>query len=245
MPTRGEDRTSEYQLTAKDMDRVLDMTVREDELDEMGRPLIVWVKPVEWLLPHGEGEEMIYEEEEEEEEEMDDDGYDNNDDDYHNNAEREQSSDSLSGSGNGDFEMIVVSETSGSSLGRVRWDLDDSHSAPSTCGLYSDAAETRFRTSTPEIRERLLRRAMTSKDFFTSSEDQQDCIEYIITKRKWLFAGNAHLIIDLEAAGRKHAEEQGIDLEEMDRIDREMHRQALLHLSRQQLPYPITKEPAH
>ena len=36
------------------MERDLDMRVREDELDEKGRPLIDWVRPVEWLLPNAE-----------------------------------------------------------------------------------------------------------------------------------------------------------------------------------------------
>jgi len=51
------------------MEGDLDMTVREDELDETGRPLIDWVKPVEWLLPNVE----VYEdwEEDEEDEEVD------------------------------------------------------------------------------------------------------------------------------------------------------------------------------
>jgi len=40
MTTGGEDRTSEFRLTSEDMERDLDMTVREDELDEKGRPLI-------------------------------------------------------------------------------------------------------------------------------------------------------------------------------------------------------------
>ena len=63
MTTGGEDRTSEYRLTAEDMEGDLDMTVREEELDEKGRPLIDWVKPVEWLLPNAE----VHEEWEEDE----------------------------------------------------------------------------------------------------------------------------------------------------------------------------------
>jgi len=62
-------------------------------------------------------------------------------------------------------------------------------------GLYGDAAEHRFRASTQEIGERLLGRAKTPKDFFTSPEDQQDSIENIVTKRKRFLAGNARLII--------------------------------------------------
>jgi len=49
------------------MEGDLDMTVREDELHENGRPLIDWVKPVEWLLPNAE----IYEEWEEDAEDED------------------------------------------------------------------------------------------------------------------------------------------------------------------------------
>ncbi|PUU82447.1 hypothetical protein B9Z19DRAFT_1120778 [Tuber borchii] len=281
MPTGREDRTSEYQLTMEDMDGDLDITVQENKLDEKGRPLIDWVKPVEWLLPNAEvyeewekdeedqyvdfidlyesdeedgngsedsdeiyGEEMIYEEEKkEEEEEMDNDSDNDNDDDYHDDGEREQSSHSLSRSENGDVKMIGAGETSGSSLGRTSRDLDHSHSAPFTRGHYGDAAENRFRANTQEIGERLLEWAMTPKDFFTSSEDQQDPIEHIIPKRKWLFAGNTHLIIDLEAAAREDAEEQGIDLEDIDRIDRKMDRQAVFNLSRQQFSRPIKKEP--
>ncbi|PUU72192.1 hypothetical protein B9Z19DRAFT_1138802 [Tuber borchii] len=122
-------------------------------------------------------------------------------------------------------------------------DLDSSYSAPSTWGLYCHVAENRFRASTQEIGERLLGWAITPKDCFISPEDQQDSIGYIITKRKRLFASNTRLIIDLEMAAREEAEEQGIDLEEMDRIDREMDRQALPNLSRQQFPRPIKKEP--
>jgi len=54
MPIGGDARTSEYRLTEEDMEGDLDTTVQEDELDEGGRPLIDWVKPVEWLLPNAE-----------------------------------------------------------------------------------------------------------------------------------------------------------------------------------------------
>jgi len=69
MPIGAEDSTSEYRLTEEDMEGDLDMPVREDELDEKGRPLIDWVKPVEWLLPNAE----VYEEWEEDEEDEDGD----------------------------------------------------------------------------------------------------------------------------------------------------------------------------
>jgi len=65
---------------------------------------------------------------------------------------------------------------------------------------------------------------MTPKDFITSPDDQQDSIENILTKRKRFLAGNARLIIDLEAAAREDAEEQGIDIEQIDRIGREKDR---------------------
>jgi len=63
MPMGGDDSISEYRLTEEDMEGDLDMTVREDKLDEKGRPLIDWVKHVGWLLPNAE----VYEEWEEDE----------------------------------------------------------------------------------------------------------------------------------------------------------------------------------
>jgi len=84
---------------------------------------------------------------------------------------------------------------------------------------------------------------MTPKDFFTGPEDQQDSIENIVTKRNRFLAGNARLIIDLKAATREDAEEQGIDIEEMDRIDREMDRQALLNMGSQHFPHRMKQEP--
>jgi len=67
MPICRDDGTSEYRLMEEDMEGDLDMTVREDELDEGVRPLIDWVKPVEWLLPNAE----VYQEGEEHEEDED------------------------------------------------------------------------------------------------------------------------------------------------------------------------------
>jgi len=67
MPIGGEDSTSVYSLTEADMEGDLDMTVREDELDEKGRPLIHWVKAVVWPLPNPE----VYEEWEEDEDDED------------------------------------------------------------------------------------------------------------------------------------------------------------------------------
>ena len=108
--------------------------------------------------------------------------------------------------------------------------------------MYGDAAEHCFRASTPEIGERLLGRAMTAKDFVTSPEDQQDSIENVVTKRKRFLAGNIHHIIDLEAAPMGDAQEQGIDIVEMDRIDRQMDRQALLNMASQHFHHRRTQE---
>jgi len=128
--------------------------------------------------------------------------------------------------GDDDVHVMDEGETSGSGLwGRMR-DLGRPDSESSSRGLYGDPAEHRFRASTQEIGERLLGWAMTPKDFFTSPDDQQDSIENIVSKRKCFLAGNPCLIHNLEAAAREDAEEQGIDIEEMDRIDREMDRQA-------------------
>jgi len=67
MPIGRELSPSEYRLTEEDMEGDLEMTVREDELAEKGRPLIDWVKPAEWLLPNAE----VYEGWEEDEEDED------------------------------------------------------------------------------------------------------------------------------------------------------------------------------
>jgi len=282
MTTGGEDPTSEFRLTAEDMEGDSDMTVREDELDQKGRPLIDWVKPVEWLLPNAEvyeewekddkdqdvdfidlyesdeedgnsaedsdeiyGEEKIYEEEDNDKEEDNDDDNDYDNDQYLKDVReaQDQSSHSLSLLEDGDLDMIGAGKTSGSGLGRANRDFHHPQIASATRGLYSDAAENRFRASTQEIGDRLLGRAMTPKDFFTSPEDQQNSIEHIITNRKRVFAGNARLIIDREAAAWEDAEEQAIDLQEIDRIDREMDRLALLNMSRQQFPRRVKKAP--
>jgi len=86
---------------------------------------------------------------------------------------------------------------------------------------------------------------MTPKDFFTSPEDQQDSIENIVTKGKRPLAGNARVMIALEAAAREDAEEQGIDIAEMDRIDREMDRQAVLNMASQHFPHRVKQEPEY
>jgi len=67
LPIGRDHGTSDYRLMEEDMEGVLDMTVLEDQRNEKGRPLIEWVKPVEWLLPNAE----VYEEWEEDEEDED------------------------------------------------------------------------------------------------------------------------------------------------------------------------------
>ncbi|PUU82644.1 hypothetical protein B9Z19DRAFT_1120410 [Tuber borchii] len=229
MPTGREDLTTESQLTAEDNEGDLDMTVRESGLDAKGRTLIDWVKPHEWLLPDAE----VYEEWEEDEQNQDVDFMDLYDSEKEDRNAAEDS-DEIYGE-----ELIKKGEEEDEAILYLNY----SHSALSTRGYYRDTAENRFWTSTQEIGERLLRWAMTCKDFFTSSEDQQDRIEHIIIRRKQLIAGNASLIIELESAAREDAEEQGIHLQEMDKIDCEMNRHALLNLSRQQFPRSIKQEP--
>src|SRR5437868_11640571 len=63
--------------------------------------------------------------------------------------------------------------------------------------MRKDFDANRFHASTQDIVERLIGRAMTLKDFFSSPEDQQGCIQYIVSKRKRFLAGNAHLIVNL------------------------------------------------
>jgi hypothetical protein len=109
--------------------------------------------------------------------------------------------------------------------------------------MRRDFDENRFRASTQEIGERLLGRAMTPKDFFSSPEDQQGSIQQIVSKRKRFLAGNARLIVDLEAAAREDAAEQGINLEEMDEIDREMDRLALLNMANMRFSKRVKQEP--
>jgi len=223
--------------------------------------LIDCVKPVEWLLPNAE----VYEEWEEDEEDEDVDfidlyesgdeggngsedsdevyGEEEIDEDDEKDAEGEQEDAEGWEEGDDDVYITDEGETSGSGLGSRMRDLGRPDSASSSRGLYGDAAEHCFQASTQEIGERLLGRAMTPKDFFTTPEDQQHSIENIVTKRKCFLAGNARLIIDLEAAAREDAEEQGIDIEEMDRIDPEMDRQALLNMASQHFPHRVKQEP--
>jgi len=144
--------------------------------------------------------------------------------------------------GDDDVHMTDEGETSGSGLGSGIEEVGRPDSASSSHGLYGNTAEYRFRASTQEIGERLLGRAMIPKDFFESLEDQQDSIENIVTKRKGFLAGNVRLIIDLQAAAREDTEEQGIDIQEMDRIDRDMDRQTLLNMASQHFPHRVKQE---
>jgi len=268
MPIGGEDSTSEYRLTEEDMEGHLDMTVREDMLDQKGRPLIDWVKPVEWLLPNAEVHEQWEEDQEDEDvdfinlyesgdeggngSEDSDEVYgeeeineDNEEDVEGKQKDVEGKQEDVEGWEVGDYDVHMTDEgvTSGSGLRSRMRELGRPDSASSSRGLYGDAAERRFRASTQEIGERVLGRAMTPKHFFTSPEDQQDSIENIVTKGKRFLASNARLIIDLEAAAGEDAEEQGIDIEEMDRIDREMDKQALLNMASQHFPHRVKQEP--
>jgi len=91
--------------------------------------------------------------------------------------------------GHDDFHMMDKGQTSDSGLSSRMRHLGRPDFASSSPSLYGDAAEDRCRASTQEIGERLLGRAMISKDFFTSPEGQQDSIENIVTKRKRCLAG--------------------------------------------------------
>jgi len=270
MPIGGEDSTSEYRLTEEDIEGDLDMPVPEDVIDQKSRPLIDWVKPVEWLLPNAEVHEECEEDEEDEDadfidlyesgdeggngsedsEEVYGEGEIDEDDEEDVEGEQEDvegEQEDVEGWEEGDdnVHMRDEGETFGSGLGSRMRDLGGPDSASSSRGLYGDAAEHRFRASPQEIGERLLGPAMTPMDFFTSPEDEQDSIENIVTKRKRFLAGYARLIIDLEAATREDAEEQGIAIEEMDRIDREMDRQAHLNMASQHFPHRVKQEPEH
>jgi len=138
--------------------------------------------------------------------------------------------------------MADKGETSGSGLGSRMRHLGRPDSASGSRGLYGDLAEYGFSRRREETGERLLGRAMTRKDFFTSPEDQRESIENIVTKSKCFLAGNPHLIIDLEATGGEDAEEHEIDIQEIDRIDREIDRHALLNMGSQHFPHCVKQE---
>ncbi|KAG0128949.1 hypothetical protein HOY82DRAFT_541140 [Tuber indicum] len=268
-PPRAEGSTSEYRLTQEDMEGDLDTTVSEEEVDTRGRPLIDWVKPVEWLLPNA----GVYEEWEEDEEDEDVDfvdlyesaddagsGEDSDDRVYGEDSEDEWDEEERGGedeedeemeeeesqtlkSEDGDIDMMGIEESSGVGWGEGRVRPRRPNSNSSLHGLYGEEAENHFRASTQEIGEWLLGQAMTPKDFFTSPEEQQNNIQHIVSKRRRFLARNARLLVDLEAAAREDDLEQGINLEEMDDIDREMDRLALLNMASQQFPRRVKKEP--
>jgi len=241
----------------------LDMTVREDELGEKGRPLIDCVKPVECLLLNGEVYGGLAEDQADEDVdyiapyESGIEGGDGSDysDEVHGkevidvddveDVEGVEKDEKGREEGDDDDHMTDEGETSGSGLGSRMRDLGRPDSISSSRLLHGEAAEDRFCTSTQEIGEHLLGQAIPPKDFFTSPEDQQDSIENIFTKTKRFLAGNARLIIDLEAAAREQAAEQGIEIKEMDRIDREMDRPTLLNLASQNFTHRVKQEPEH
>ena len=76
-----------------------------------------------------------------------------------------------------------------------------------------------------------------------SPEDQQDSIENIGTTRKRFLPGNSRLILHVEAGSGEDAEEQGIDIEEMERIDREIDWQAFLNMASQHFSHRVKQEP--
>ncbi|RPA88422.1 hypothetical protein L873DRAFT_1927453, partial [Choiromyces venosus 120613-1] len=143
-----------------------------------------------------------------------------------------------------DIGGMVESYSSGLGQGKRRMsDSDQPESTSSACRLYGEAAKNHFRASTQEIGEALLTSAMTAKDFFVSQEEQWDNIERITTERRQFCASNTRLIIDLEVAAWEDAEEQGINLEEMDEIDHEMDRLALYNMASQRSPRHVRQEP--
>jgi len=173
MPIGGEYSTSEYRLTEEDMEGDLDMTVREDELNEKARPWIDWVKPVEWLLPNAEVWEDWEENEEDKDvdfidlEESGDEGGNGSedsvevdrkeeiDDNDHEDVEGEQEDlegeqEDLEGwqEGDDDVDMTDKVEALGSGFRSRMQDLGRPDSASSCRGLYGDAAEHCFHAST-------------------------------------------------------------------------------------------------
>jgi len=219
------------------------------------------VKPVEWLLRNAE----VYKDWEEDEEDEDvnfidiyesgDDGGNGSEDsdefygeeeiveDDDKDVEGKQEDVEGWEEGNHDVHMTDKGEPSGSGLGSRMRDFGRPDSTSSSRGLYSNAARDLFPPSTQDIGEQLLWWAMTLMDFFTIPEDQQDNIANIVPKRKGFLAGNARLIIDLQIGAMEDAAEQGIDIEERDRIDREIDRQALRYMASQHFPHAVKHEP--
>ncbi|KAG0644132.1 hypothetical protein HOY80DRAFT_1030973 [Tuber brumale] len=85
--------------------------------------------------------------------------------------------------------------------------------------------------------------AMSSKDWFASTEDQQDWIAPIVTNRNQLLAKNAHLMIDLEAAVWEATVEQVINLKEMDKIKRDNDPLVLLNVDDMRFTKGVKKVP--
>jgi len=162
------------------------------------------VKPVEWLLPNAE----VYEEWEEDAEDKEvnfmdqyksgDEGGNGSEDcdevygaeeiDKEDDEDVEGEQDDVKGEqddmegweeGDDDVHMTDEGETSGSGWGSRMQDLGRPDSVSSSHDLYGDAAEHRFRANTQDIRERLLGRALTPKDFFTSPEDHRRVLKIL------------------------------------------------------------------
>ena len=81
--------------------------------------------------------------------------------------------------GHDDVHMTDEGETSGSGWGSRMQDLGRPDSVSSSRGLYGDAAEHRFCANTQEIGERLLGRALTPNDFFTSPDDHRRVLKIL------------------------------------------------------------------
>ncbi|KAG0638460.1 hypothetical protein HOY80DRAFT_1078262 [Tuber brumale] len=232
MLTTTADHTTNLQLTEYDMERDLDMTVWEEKLDEIDKPLINW-------------------EEDEKDEDVDFV-------DLYGLADRDgrgsEDSDGFYGEEEGDMEEKEgdmeeeekgeeAEEEEGEEEKALLWTFIKSKDEDIDMMEKRDSDENRFRASMQEIGEHLLGQAMTPKDFFSCLEDQQDSIVHIVTKRKWFLAGNARLIVDLEATARKDAAEQGINLEEMDEIDCEMDWLVLLNMANMRFTKRVKQEP--
>ncbi|KAG0644682.1 hypothetical protein HOY80DRAFT_1028565 [Tuber brumale] len=76
-----------------------------------------------------------------------------------------------------------------------------------------------------------------------SLEEQKKNIEYIVSKRRLFLAGKTWLPVNLEAVVREDALDEGINLQEMDDIDRKMDRLALLNMATHKFHRCGKKEP--
>ena len=273
MQTGGEDDTSKYFLTKKDIGD-LDVSFREMELVAKGGPMLDCAKPADWVLPNDE----LYEEWEDEDEDEDvhiidisesedensnsleysdkvyGDEINTEEEDQKKNKnesgdqgerdrkegerkeearqEKDKYSQASTNSKHGDIYMTGAEETYPLSLSRREEDLNRSGFACSSGELSQVTAQKRFSASTQEIKEQLYEQAMTARDFCGSSKEKWDRVQCIAARRRHKVAGSAQFMVAVEAAARKDAEHLGIDLEEMDRIDREMDRLTLLNAAR-------------